>query len=444
LYAGVEPMPVPERLFQILLALVQAGGNVVGRDDLANSVWGSEGVTDTNLNQHIYLLRHLLGERNGERSYVLTIPGEGYRLAASVSVAPEDEEQFVEDAVRLAERALDVSNDLFQLYCKGSYLLDRRTAPSLAGAAQAFEAALRVDPKYVPALIGLARAHALLAEYCHVAPAPAFTKAKDAISRALADEPRSSMAHAVLSEIQLFYDWDWVRAKRSLDTAIAINPQSTFARNNAAWYYICSAELHKAQLEAKRALIVEPASLPLQLLQARVLIHAGDFEAALTALSNILAIDPKYDLARRIRALDYIFLERGSDALDDLAATEVDAVDDLSFRLPLVACAQVFSDVRKANETYEQLQSRAGREYVAHRNLAMVAAALNRSEDALRHLNDALRDREPSLLLIRTLPWFRALELRSEFKKILRQIGPERGFGRLDRAFQLEQRTFQR
>ena len=167
LYSGSVPTPMPERLFQILLTLVQANGAMVHRETLAAQVWGDEGVTDTNVNQHIYLLRLLLGERKGERSYILTIPGEGYRFASPVSVASDNEDQFVEDAVRSAERVLDVGNELFMLYCRGSYLLERRTASSLQAAADAFEAALQIDPDYVPALIGVARANVYRASYWH-------------------------------------------------------------------------------------------------------------------------------------------------------------------------------------------------------------------------------------------------------------------------------------
>ncbi|MBV8331177.1 MAG: winged helix-turn-helix domain-containing protein [Candidatus Eremiobacteraeota bacterium] len=424
LYSGSVPTPIPERLFQILLALVQANGSVVARETLAQQVWGDAGVTDTNVNQHIYLLRLLLGERRGERSYIITIPGEGYRFAAPVSVAPEDEEQLVENAVRSAERVFDVGNDLFSFYCRGSYLLERRTAVAFRAAADAFEEALRIDPDYVPALIGLARAHTLLATYWHVSPQTAFPKARAAIDRALRRDPRSSMAHAVLSGIQLFFDWDWARSKRSMLTALTLNPQSTIVRTVAAWYYVCRNDMEKALSEARQALVVEPASLTLQLLMARVLVHSGDYRRAIGEMTNILAADAQFYAARRYRAQAYILAGDPQAAIDDLQPQPSDPEEDLSFRLPLMARAYAQLGDPRAREIYEQLRSRSKTEYITHWNVGLVAAALDRRDEAVHELQSALRERESTLLLLRTLPWFEPVMRRPEVRKILREVGP--------------------
>jgi DNA-binding winged helix-turn-helix (wHTH) protein len=424
LYSGLVPTPIPERPFQILLALIHAGGDVVDRETLARQVWGDEGVSDTNVNQHIYLLRLLLRDRKDERSYIITVPGEGYRFAAPVTVAPEDEDQFVEDAIRSAGYVLNVGDELFQQYCRGSYYLDRRTAQSLRAAAQAFELALKIDRDHVPSLIGLARANALLAEYWHEPPYAAFPRAKTAITRALQLDPRSSMAHAVLSEIHLFCDWDWSKARKTLIAAIKLNPQSTFARNNAAWYHICRRDLTRALVEVRQALVVEPASLPLQLLLARVLVHSGSYVVAIADMTNMLTIDPSYALARRYRAQAYLLAEHAQEAIDDLLALPEDAAEDLSFRLPMLARAYANLKDQRAVEIYHQLRTRARNEYVPYWNLALVAVALGHQNEAIRYLQSALKDQEPTLLFLRTLPWFRAIWRRRELRRILTEIGP--------------------
>ena len=81
---GTGSRQLSERLFSLLLTLVESNGELVTRDELASRVWGAEGVTDTNLNQHVYLLREMLGERRGDRRYILTDSGRGYRFAESV------------------------------------------------------------------------------------------------------------------------------------------------------------------------------------------------------------------------------------------------------------------------------------------------------------------------------------------------------------------------
>lgn len=424
LYTGSIPAPIPQRPFQLLCALLQANGAVVSRDTLAEQIWGDEGVTDSNVNQHIYLLRALLGERKGQQSYIVTIPGKGYRFTGSVSVALEDEEQLIEDAVGFGERASKIGNEVFTLYCRGSYLLERRNAASFHAAVEAFQAALGLDPQYVPALIGLARSYMYLGTYWHVPPQRAFPPARAAIERALARDSRSSLAHAVLSGIQLFSDWDWTNAKRSIATGMKLNPQLSLVRNTAAWYYIACGDLDRAVLEARRALIVEPSSLSLQLLFARVLVHSRAYPQAIAQMTNILAIDPHYDVARRYRAQAYLLAREPQKAIDDLALLDGDASEDTAFRLPMLARAYAELGDARALDVYNILRTRSATEYVPHWNLALIEAAIERPEDAIQSLQSALREREPTLLFLRTTRWFEGIDRRAEFKKIIREVGP--------------------
>src|SRR5579883_476891 len=424
LYCGSVPKAIPERPFQILLSLIRAKGKVVGRETLAQDVWGDEGVTDTNVNQHIYLLRQMLRQPGPARPYILTARREGYRFGAPVTIAPEDEDQFVEEAIRSAAQVLNVGAELFQNYCRGSYLLERRTAESLHEAVGSFQKALNSDPNHVPSLVGLARAYALLAEYWHEPPVGAFGRAGAAASRALRLEPRSSMAHAVTSEVQLFGDWNWVDARRSLTTAIKLNPQSTFARNNAAWFHICHNDLHGALMQARQALFIEPASLALQLLQARVLVHSRRYQMAISELSDILSIDPTYWLARRYRAQAFLLNGMPTEAIQDLVQLPGGSAEDLSFRLPMLARAYADLKDRRATKIFEQLGIAARSAYVPLWNLALAAHAIGQYEVAVRYLQNALSAREPTLLFLRTLPWFEAIEHHSEFRELLQRVGP--------------------
>jgi DNA-binding winged helix-turn-helix (wHTH) protein/Tfp pilus assembly protein PilF len=424
LYSGTTPAPIPERLARLLLALIRAGSNGLGREALAREVWGEGGVTDTNLTQHVYTLRMLLGERRSTaKKYIVTVPGKGYVFAEPVTAAGDEEENF-EESVQAGERLADLGSELFQAYCSGSYHLEHRTASSLQTAIRSFETALRIRSDYVPALIGLARAHAMLAEYWHATPEPAFRAAKNAIHTAHRKEPGSSMTHALLGELYLFADWDWANARKAAEKAIALNPQSAFARNNATWYYVCRGEIDRALSQARLALLVDPASLSLQLLQARVLAHGGEYDRAIAAMSNILAEDANFVLARRYRAQAFALAGRYKEALEDLT-TSADESEDLAYRLPMMARAHAgLGDVAAAVRIYDSLRQRSERNYVTQWNLAIVCYGLGRHEETLRYLQRALALREPALLFLRTVHWFSALERRRAFRQILKSIGP--------------------
>jgi DNA-binding winged helix-turn-helix (wHTH) protein/TolB-like protein len=79
------PVPLPPKLFETLLALIEQAGAVVSKDDLLNRVWPDTLVEERNLSQNIFLLRKALGEDARGRHYIETIPKVGYRFLATVA-----------------------------------------------------------------------------------------------------------------------------------------------------------------------------------------------------------------------------------------------------------------------------------------------------------------------------------------------------------------------
>ena len=229
----------------------------------------------------------------------LPIRRPGYRRRPSSGDAPGelDEES--------ADRLFGSAPELLHHYWRGSYLLEKRTASALAGAAEQFEAALRIDREDVPALIGLARAHALQAEYWYAPGSYAFPKAKAAIVRALEIDPSSAEARATLGNILLFCDWNWVDAEREIETAMRLNPRSASVYVQATWSDICRGGAEKLLRQLRRSLFVEPSSPPLQLFIARTFLHSGEYGRAIDAFTNLIERPRFFDRAPASRASLY-------------------------------------------------------------------------------------------------------------------------------------------
>jgi TolB-like protein len=80
LYDG-EPVALGGRALDVLRLLVSAEGAVVSKDELMTRLWPGRTVAENNLHVHISTLRKALDERGGGDSYIITVPGRGYRLA---------------------------------------------------------------------------------------------------------------------------------------------------------------------------------------------------------------------------------------------------------------------------------------------------------------------------------------------------------------------------
>jgi DNA-binding winged helix-turn-helix (wHTH) protein len=84
LYRDAQVVPLPERVFQILLMLVESNGSVVQREAIASRVWPGTTVADGNISQHVYLLRQILGEHARDHGLVMAVNRRGYRLTVPV------------------------------------------------------------------------------------------------------------------------------------------------------------------------------------------------------------------------------------------------------------------------------------------------------------------------------------------------------------------------
>jgi TolB-like protein len=78
-------VPLAPKVLNTLLTLVRHQGRVVEKETLMDEVWPDEAVEEGNLTQHIFMLRKVLGEDNGDQEYIETVPRRGYRFVANVT-----------------------------------------------------------------------------------------------------------------------------------------------------------------------------------------------------------------------------------------------------------------------------------------------------------------------------------------------------------------------
>ncbi|MGE0133071.1 MAG: alpha/beta fold hydrolase [Blastocatellales bacterium] len=82
---GGLALALTPKAFDTLLALVENSRHVVTKEELMNRVWPDIYVEETNLAQHISMLRKVLVERPDGGQYIETVPKRGYRFVAPVN-----------------------------------------------------------------------------------------------------------------------------------------------------------------------------------------------------------------------------------------------------------------------------------------------------------------------------------------------------------------------
>ena len=107
-----ELVPLTPKVFDILVTLVEHGGQVVAKDDLMKRVWPNTFVEEGNLTQNISLLRKALGESPGGLQFIETVPRRGYRFVADTSQSWHEEpiESAPADSPPLADPVVSIPN----------------------------------------------------------------------------------------------------------------------------------------------------------------------------------------------------------------------------------------------------------------------------------------------------------------------------------------------
>lgn len=82
-----KPIALTSKAFEILNLLVENHDHALSKEEMMRQVWPDSFVDESNLAQHIFHLRKVLGDTHEGRAYIETLPRHGYRFVAGVQQA---------------------------------------------------------------------------------------------------------------------------------------------------------------------------------------------------------------------------------------------------------------------------------------------------------------------------------------------------------------------
>jgi DNA-binding winged helix-turn-helix (wHTH) protein/tetratricopeptide (TPR) repeat protein len=83
-----ESLPLNRKTFDLLLYLADHAQQLVPKEELLRTLWPGSFVEESNLSQHIFLLRKALSLHGSGSRIIETVPGRGYRFAVPVTRVP--------------------------------------------------------------------------------------------------------------------------------------------------------------------------------------------------------------------------------------------------------------------------------------------------------------------------------------------------------------------
>jgi tetratricopeptide (TPR) repeat protein len=314
------------------------------------------------------------------------------------------------------------SAEAYQLYFKGLYQWNKRSADGMQQSEEFFRQAIEKDPSFALAYVGLADAYSTLGSYHVRPPREVLPLARQSAEQALIIDPQLAEAHASLGKILTDYYWDWARAESELRRALELNPNYASARR---WYAVLLASLGRFDesiSEARRAVELDLSPVASTEL-GNVLYRARRYDEAIAVLRKTLDVEPNYVTARAYLGLCYSMQGRHEEALAESQKTLAAAPGYPDF-VGLVGCVYGRSGQRdQALRHLRELKALAKRVYVSPSPIAAVYASVGETDAAIEWLEKCYVERAATIRALKTDPLCDPMRQDARFEALLRRAG---------------------
>jgi len=313
----------------------------------------------------------------------------------------------------------------YELYLKGRYSLNKRTAPDLNSAISFFNQAIAADSGYALAYSGLADAYSALTDY-GANPNEAYPKSNAAAYKALELDPSLATPHAVLGSNLMEYDWDFARGEAEYRKGFELDSK------DAAAYLGYASDIaqmggreQEAIAEINRAHQLDPLSPIISTFRGMVRVAAQQYDQAIEACGKLANEDPTFARAHWCLAYAYWGKRMYPQVIEEWTAYG-HLAGDKNLSEFASALEQGFRSngwkgaLNKAIEV-RKAQRKAG--YASSYEIASLYADLGDHNQAFAWLNTAYKERDSRMLRLKTDFLLNSLRSDPRFTALVRKVG---------------------
>jgi adenylate cyclase len=211
--------------------------------------------------------------------------------------------------------------EAYELYLQGLFYFNMRTADAIRKSIEYFKRSTDKDTGFALAYAGQASAYI---GYAVFSPQESYPKAAAAALRALELDDGLAEAHAALGAEKAGFEFDWAAAETQLNRAIALNPNSAYARFLFSIYYLTPhAQLQQSILEMKKVLELDPLSPIYNTVLGFTYYFARQYEQALEQFGKTLNLYPDFFVAHTQLAWLYAQLGDFPNAITEITKTRL-------------------------------------------------------------------------------------------------------------------------
>ncbi len=307
--------------------------------------------------------------------------------------------------------------EAYELYLKGRFFWNKRTAADLRKAIDYFNQAIEKDPNYAQAYAAVAQSWLILPAYGGGSPRECIPPAEAAISKALELDESSSEAHTARGMMLAGYQFDYPAGKKEYERALQLNPNDATAHHWFASDVLGAlGESEREIAEMRRARDLDPLSLVINTNLGAALLRARRFDEAIAQLRKTVALDGRFGYARQTLGMALELKGQIPEAIAEYQAAI--ALDPSPTYLSLLG--HVYGTIGRKDEATKllgQIQDIGKSRYVDPYYLALIHLGLGDREAALTALEKSFEELNGNTLeYIRTDPFLDPLRRRSALR----------------------------
>jgi TolB-like protein/DNA-binding winged helix-turn-helix (wHTH) protein/Flp pilus assembly protein TadD len=316
-----------------------------------------------------------------------------------------------------------VSPEVYESYLEGQFALQKIN--SRAGAEESigyFEEAIRRDPKFAPAYVGLANAYGELSTiFIGASPVNVRPKIMKAVRTALELDPESADAHVLLAELYQA-QWHWAEAEGEYRRALELNPSHAMAHLGLAEWMVCQGRAEEAIAAIKRGRALDPVAVSGEAV-GWILFLSRRYDEALPELQSVAGAGPNE--AGALWHLGYVLIAKNQpeDAIPVLEKA-VSVSDGSPGVIAVLVRAYAHAGRRTdALRLLAELKKRKQAGYVPAGAFVNAYLGLGENDLAFAWLEQASREQSNILQFAKVHPFFDPLREDPRFADLLRRVG---------------------
>jgi DNA-binding winged helix-turn-helix (wHTH) protein/tetratricopeptide (TPR) repeat protein len=314
------------------------------------------------------------------------------------------------------------SEEAYRLYQRGMILNEKWSADDAHKAAELFEQAIKLDPNYAQAYVGLASAHHNISIFGGK-PHDEYPISKNALERALQLDENSAEAYAVLGDLQITYEYNQIEAEKSFRHSIELNPNFATARRLFALFLMSIGRFDEAIAEAKTGIDLDPNMIMGYHVLGLALFLTRRYDDAIVQFNQVIEMNPSNNFTYSSLSDSYHWKGDYDRAFKYflLAETQYGAnVEAINSWETVYAKSGWQGVLRGQLERWKQMEIKGDTSFM---EIASLSAQLGDKEQAFAYLEKSYQKRELFMTWILVEPRLDSLHSDPRFVEIVKRVG---------------------